>query len=125
MVEALMNQAQEILQAMAERFAVTANVKQVFGEPIERGGRTIVPVARVQYRLGGGYGGGEQEGAEVDRPLAAGGGGGGGMVKASPAGVLEITDTGTRFIRFVAPGDIVKACVGGLIAILILRRLTR
>ena len=59
----IMNQAQEILQSMAERFATTANVKQVFGEPIERGGRTvIVPVARVQYRLGAGYGGGEQDG---------------------------------------------------------------
>ena len=120
-----MNQAQEILQSLAERFATTANVKQVFGDPIERGGRTIVPVARVQYRLGGGWGGGEQEQERRERPLAAGGGGGGGIVKASAAGVLEITDTGTRFIRFVDPRDIVKACVGGLIAVLILRRLAR
>ncbi len=86
-----MNHAQEILQSMAERFASTASVKQVFGEPIERGGRTIVPVARVKYRLGAGYGGGEQEGAAVDRPLAAGGGGGGGVVKAKAVGALEIT----------------------------------
>jgi uncharacterized spore protein YtfJ len=120
-----MNQAQGILQSMAERFAATANVKQVFGEPIERGGKTIVPVARVQYRLGGGYGGGEQEQATRERPLAAGGGGGGGMVKASPAGALEITDAGTRFIRFIDPTDMVKACVGGLIVVLILRRLLR
>ena len=42
-----MNQAQEILQSMAERFATTASVKQVFGEPIERGNKTIIPVARV------------------------------------------------------------------------------
>jgi uncharacterized spore protein YtfJ len=120
-----MNHAQEILQSMAERFAATASVKQVFGEPIERGGRTIVPVARVKYRLGGGWGGGEQEGATSDRPLAAGGGGGGGVVKANAVGVLEITDAGTRFIRIVDPADIVKACVGGLVAILIVRRLTR
>ena len=120
-----MNQAQEILQCIAERFATTATVKQVFGEPIERTGRTIVPVARVQYGLGGGFGGGEQEGAAAGRPRAAGGGGGGGGVKARPAGVLEITDTGTRFIRFVDPTDIVKACVGGLVALLLVRRLTR
>ena len=110
---------------MAERFATTANVKQVFGEPIERGGRTVIPVARVQYRLGAGYGGGEQEQATRERPLAAGGGGGGGIVKASPAGALEITEAGTRFIRFIDPADMVKACVGRLIAILILRRLAR
>lgn len=120
-----MNQAQEIVQSLVERLAATASVKQVFGEPIERGGRTIVPVARVQYGFGGGYGGGEQRSAEVNRPLAAGGGGGGGGVKAKPAGVLEITDAGTRFIRFVDPGDIVKACVGGLIAIMLIKRLTR
>ncbi len=120
-----MNQAQEILQGMAERFAATANVQQVFGEPIERGGRTIIPVARVQYRLGAGYGGGEQDNAEVHRPLAAGGGGGGGIVKAKPAGALEITDTGTRFIRFIDPADMVKVCVGGFAAILLLRRMLR
>jgi uncharacterized spore protein YtfJ len=120
-----MNQAQEILQSMAERFATSASVKQVFGEPIERGGRTIVPVARVKYRLGGGWGGGEQEGATSDRPLAAGGGGGGGVVKAKAAGALEITEAGVRFIRFFDAGDIAKACVGGLVAVLLLRRLLR
>ncbi|MFZ0704385.1 MAG: spore germination protein GerW family protein [Candidatus Korobacteraceae bacterium] len=120
-----MNQAQEILQSMAERLATSASVKQVFGEPVERGGRTVIPVARVQYRLGGGYGGGEQEGGAVNRPLAAGGGGGGGMVKAKPAGALEITDAGVRFIRFIDPVDMVKACVGGLVAVMLLRRLMR
>ena len=120
-----MNQVQEILQSIAERVAGTASVKQMFGEPVERGGRTIIPVARVQYGFGGGYGGGEQQGTEVNRPLAGGGGGGGGGVKASPAGVLEITDAGTRFIRFVDPVDVVKACVGGLIVLMIVRRLTR
>jgi uncharacterized spore protein YtfJ len=120
-----MNQVQEILQSMAERFASTASVKQVFGEPIERGGKTIIPVARVQYGFGAGYGGGEPAGSEVGRPLAGGGGGGGGGVKAKPVGVLEIGDAGTRFIRFIDPVDIVKACVGGLVALLIIRRLTR
>ncbi len=120
-----MNRAQEILQSMAESFATTASVKQVFGEPIERGGRTIVPMARVKYRLGAGWGGGEQDGATFDRPLAAGGGGGGGVVKAKPAGALEITDAGVRFIRFVDPGDIVKGCAGGLIALMVIRHLIR
>lgn len=120
-----MNQAQEILQSMADRFATTAMVKQVFGDPIERGGRTVLPVARVQYGLGGGWGGSRQEGAAEDKPLAAGGGGGGGGVKARPVGALEITDTGTRFIHFADPVEIIKACVGGLLALLLIRRLMR
>ncbi len=119
-----MNQAQEILQSIAERFAATATVKQVFAEPIERGGRTIVPVAHVQYRLGGGWGSGKRPGAAEDQPLS-GGGGGGGMVVARPVGALEITDGGTRFIHFADPTDIIKACVGGLLALLIIRRLAR
>jgi uncharacterized spore protein YtfJ len=120
-----MNQAQEILQSMAERFAGTASVKQVFGEPIQREGRTIVPVACVHYRLGGGWGGGEVAENSSSPPRKGGGGGGGGLVSARPVGALEITDAGTRFIRFVDPADIVKACVGGLLAILLLRRLLR
>lgn len=120
-----MNEAQEILQSLGERFATSANVKQVFGEPIERGGRTVVPVARVQYRIGGGWGGGKHEGEDVNHPLAGGGGGGGGIVKASPAGAIEITDSGTRFIPFVSPVDVIRACVRGLVAVLVIRRLTR
>jgi uncharacterized spore protein YtfJ len=121
-----MNHAQEILQSMAERFAGTASVKQVFGEPIQREGRTVVPVACVHYRLGGGWGGGEvTENSSAPPRRGGGGGGGGGLVKASPVGALEITDAGTRFIRFLDPADIVKACVGGWLAILLLRRLMR
>ncbi len=119
-----MNHAQEILQSMAERFAGTASVKQVFGEPIQREGRTVVPVACVHYRLGGGWGGGEVTDNSSAPPRKGGGGGGGGLVSARPVGALEITDAGTRFIRFIEPADIVKACVGGVVAILIIRRLT-
>ena len=120
-----MNQVQEILQSISERVASSASVKQVFGEPIERAGRTIIPVARVKYGFGGGYGGGEQKGGEVNRPLAGGGGGGGGGVRANAVGALEITESGARFIRFVDAGEIVKACVGGLVAIFIVRQLVR
>lgn len=120
-----MNEAKEILQSLSERLAGAANARHVFGEPIQREGRTVVPIARIRYGLGGGWGGGEQQFAESQRPLAGGGGGGGGAVKAVPVGALEVTDTGTRFIRFVDPADIIKACVGGLVAFFLLRRLLR
>ena len=74
-----MNHAQEILQSLTERFAATANVKQVFGEPIETQGKTIVPVARVAYHVGAGWGGRKLESGEGGQ---GGGGGGGGVVAA-------------------------------------------
>ena len=91
-----MNHAQEILQSLTERFAATANVKQVFGEPIEAQGKTIVPVARVMYHVGAGWGGRRLEAAEG----GMGGGGGGGAVIALPVGVLEVTPERVRFERF-------------------------
>jgi uncharacterized spore protein YtfJ len=91
-----MNHAQEILQTLTEHFATTANVKQVFGDPIETQGKTIVPVARVMYHVGSGWGGRRLEAAEG----GMGGGGGGGAVIALPVGVLEVTPEGVRFERF-------------------------
>ena len=120
-----MNHAQEILQSMAERFAATANAKQVFGDAIQAGSRTIVPVARVEYRLGGGWGGGEQQESSSSPPRKGGGGGGGGQVTAYPLGALEITETGTRFIHFYDALQIAKTVAGGLIAVLVVRRLLR
>jgi uncharacterized spore protein YtfJ len=121
----MVNQAQEILQSMSERFAAGANVKQVFGEPIVSGGKTVIPVARMRYFLGGGWGGGEHKGEHVERPLSGGGGGGGGAVTASPVGALEITDAGVRFIRFYDPAQIAKVCLGGMVALLLVSRLFR
>ena len=114
-----MNHAKEILQSLSERFAASASVKQVYGEPIVVGGKTVVPIARVKYGLGSGWGGGEQEGYDAGRPLAAGGGGGGGGVKASPVGALEITETSVRFIRFVDTVEIAKLCLGGAALLLL------
>jgi hypothetical protein len=57
-------------------------------------------VAKIAYGFGGGgashAGGGGGEGAPKDE-----GGGGGGGVCALPAGVLEITASGTRFVPFL------------------------
>src|SRR3974390_1891860 len=117
-----MSHKKEILQSMSERLASSANVKQVFGEPIQAGGKTVVPVARVHYRLGGGWGGGEHGSGAAEHPLAAGAGGGGGLVTASPVGALEISDAGVRFVHFFDPADVAKLCVAGATALLVLGR---
>ncbi len=120
-----MSQAQEMLQTLSERLAATANVRQVFGEPVQANGRTIIPVARIHYRLGAGAGSGETKDDSQSGSRSGGGGGGGGLVIARPIGALEITDAGTRFIHFADLAEIIKASVGGLLALLLLRRLMR
>ena len=92
--------ATNILRQISDSLGSTATVKSVFGEPIQSEGRTVIPVARVAYGFGGGFGSGHPK-AEGANPAHAGeGGGGGGGVRAFPAGALEITPQGTRFIAF-------------------------
>ncbi|HEY3837497.1 MAG TPA: spore germination protein GerW family protein [Bryobacteraceae bacterium] len=70
-----------------------ASAKMVYGDPITADGKTILPVAKVCY----GFGGGADRGKSRDHQ---GNGGGGGLV-ATPVGVVEITATETRYIRFI------------------------
>src|SRR5689334_5229756 len=84
----------DLLRSIGERLQAGATVKNVFGEPIEAGGRTVVPVARISWAFGGGGGSRGREGQES-------GGGGGGRMSAIPAGAIEITPTGTRFVPFL------------------------
>ena len=49
---------QKYIESIPSSLANTAHVKTIFGEPVEAHGRTIIPVARVQYGFGGGSGGG-------------------------------------------------------------------
>lgn len=83
---------QQLLQGMAERVSASASVKNVYGEPVVVGNRTVVPAAQVRYAFGGG--GGSKGDAEAQN------GGGGGRVSARPYGALEVTPEGTRFIAF-------------------------
>jgi uncharacterized spore protein YtfJ len=86
---------QELLQGMAERVSGSASVKNVYGDPVAIGDRTVIPAACVRYAFGGG--GGHPKNGETP------GGGGGGRVAARPCGALEITPTGTRYISFEEP----------------------
>jgi uncharacterized spore protein YtfJ len=96
----------DILRNIGETLGTTASVRSVFGEPIHANGKTIVPVARVAYGFGGGFGSGKNP-KHADQQGEGGGGGGG--VRAFPAGVLEITETRTRFVPFVDPRLFVAA----------------
>ncbi len=91
--------ATDILQQIGESLGSSATVKAVFGEPVHAAGRTVIPVAKVAYGFGGGFGTGYGK-TESDKDRHGEGGGGGGGVRAFPAGALEITENGTRFIPF-------------------------
>ena len=99
----------EILKAVGE-FQSGATVKNVYGEPVSQGDRTVIPVARVAYAFGGGGGVRDSEGTPEGR-----GGGGGGRMSASPAGVVEITSTGTRFIPYTDWPQLVSVVAASLI----------
>ena len=88
-IEAVMKEAREMLGA-----------GKVFGEPVERNGLTVIPVAKIS----GGAGGGDDETSE-------GGGGAGFGVHARPAGALVIDADGS--VSWEVPFDRNKVIMGG------------
>lgn len=102
------------VERIAERVGAKASVKAVFGEPIERDGLTIIPVARVRWGFGGGAGSGPVAvgpGIDGQGPSAfeseygqpGSGSGGGGGATADPIGYLEIGPNGAVFKPIVSP----------------------
>ena len=87
-------------------------MRRVFGEPIERGDRTVVPVAKV-YGSAGGGGGNNARGDDGE--------GGGFAVHARPVGVYVVTGSQVRWLPAVDPVRIMAVAgltsVGMLVAI--------
>jgi len=110
------------LSSLVEQVQRHASVRQVYGEPIVVGDKTVVPVASVAYGFGGGSGGRPAPNGESSNASASGGGGGGG-VRATPAGALEITPEGTRFVRAARPERVAAAiALAFLLGLLVGRR---
>ncbi len=136
--------ASDLVERISDRLGSTATVKTVYGEPIHANGKTVVPIAKVAYGFGAGFGSGHgkhlgdheaasheagaqerhQDGVHDGNHARHGeGGGGGGGVRAFPAGALEITDAGTRFVPFTDVRPLAFAfAAGALIGALILRK---
>ncbi len=92
-------------------------VRRVFGEPIEREGVTVIPVARIRGAWGGGSGP-----SPTDADAAATGLGGGGGHSASPAGVYVIKDGTVRWLPADDPGKaIVWGCAVAIVGLLVAR----
>jgi uncharacterized spore protein YtfJ len=110
------------LRSLGDHLQVRASVRNVYGDPVNVGGRTIIPITRVSYGFGAGGGAGESEESGSER----GGSGGGAGLSARPVGALEITEAGTRFIPFIDPARLgIALMVGFLIGLTIGRRTPR
>jgi uncharacterized spore protein YtfJ len=87
---------EDVFQAI-EELRDKASVSAVFGEPVQVGERTIIPVADIKYGFGLGYGEGPTRAEEPEEPTDGGTGGGvGGGIAARPMAVIEVTDEGVR-----------------------------
>ena len=108
----------ELLERVGEAVGKRAQASAVFGEPVQREGLTVIPVARARFGFGGGGGSasGDDEGS--------GGGGGGGAV-VSPVGYIEVRDDAAVFKRISTPNDLVAGVAAASLAALTLKRLLR
>ena len=79
--------------------------KIVYGEPVVAGETTVVPVAGVAFGFGAGSG--------KNRDGEGGGGGGGGF-RGWPAGYIEITPAGTRYVPARENRKIALAVLAGM-----------
>lgn len=91
-----------------------ATVKRVFGEPVEIGKKTFIPVAKIMTGFGGGFGKGQGSGERSDEEEASiggsgEGGGGGGCLHASPVAMIEISEEETT-IRPIIDWGCVALC---------------
>ena len=110
--------ADRFISTMAEKLGSVAQAATVFGQPVERDGITVIPVAKARWGFGGGVGQRKDEGADGRQEDGAGGGGG---VQVTPVGFIEIKNQGANFrpIRTVSLPWII---VGGIFSLLLVRK---
>jgi uncharacterized spore protein YtfJ len=107
----------ELLERIGQTVGDKANVSTVFGDPVEREGVTVIPVAKARFGFGGGGGSGAREGQEGS------GGGGGGGAYVSPVGYIEVRAAGAEFKRIQSPMDMLAFVAAASLAVLALKRL--
>ena len=81
------------IRSIFDKFSRAKDASLVYGEPIELENKRVLPVAKVNYYVGGG--GGYSDANE--NTSAAQGEGGGGYFAIKPVGVFEITSEKVKF----------------------------
>ena len=112
--------ANELLEQIGEAVGRKAQASTIFGEPVQREGVTVIPVAKARFGFGGGGGSGTRKGDEAGE--GSGGGGGGGAAVA-PIGYIELRDGSAEFKRIRNPSDVLALVAAGSLVALTIRRL--
>lgn len=102
--------ADRFIGTMAEKLGAVARAATVFGEPVERDGITVIPVAKARWGFGGGAGHREDED----------GAGGGGGVQVTPVGFIEIKKHEANF-RPIRTMSLSWIITGGILGLFLLR----
>jgi hypothetical protein len=116
-----------LFEKLVDRVGGRASVQAVFGDPLVRGGKTVVPVAKVRWGFGGGTGTGPAD--ESSGAATGSGSGAGGGVTAEPIGYLEIDEAGAIFkpiaAAYPSPIFLIAAGLSGALVIRAIARLVR
>jgi uncharacterized spore protein YtfJ len=97
----------DMVQSSMENFIAVADVKRVYGQPVQHGETIIIPAAEVVAGMG--FGAGYGAGGPDDTNGVGGGGGGGGKALARPVAVVIADDEGVRVEPVVDPTKIALA----------------
>lgn len=106
--------ADELLATLVERIGARLSASTVYGEPVERDGVTVVPVAATRFAIGGGGGSDSTKAQEGE-----GGGGAGGL---TPVGYIELKDGSSRYVPLVRPARMLAIVCCAVLAGLLFAR---
>lgn len=109
--------ADRFIGTMAEKLGAVARAATVFGEPVEREGVTVIPVAKARWGFGGGGGVRRDKGDGGKQEDGAGGGGG---VQVTPVGFIEIKNDGANF-RPIRSVSFSWVALGTVVSLFLLR----
>ena len=111
----------DFIKSTIDKITKSTGSQLVYGESIVIKDKIIIPVAKISYGFGGGFGkleSKEKQDASTknDKTNEKGNGGGGGLgLKAEPVGIIEITEFGTRFISFNQTKKMLGLFIGGAV----------
>jgi uncharacterized spore protein YtfJ len=106
------NSAANFIGGMAEKLGAADRAATIFGDPIERDGVTVIPVAKARWGFGGGAGSRKEED----------GAGGGGGAQVTPVGFIELKNGEAEF-RPIKTVSLPWVIAGGLATFLLMRRI--
>lgn len=105
-------------ERLAHRIGGGVRATTIFGEPVEKDGITIIPVARARW----GFSGGGSSGGNTSENQKGEGMGGVGGVKVSPAGYVEVKNGRARFHPIYDPAMVTQIIVAsGVVAALLVQ----